>query len=270
MGCRLLPGFASGRPFYTKESIVMRGSRKVLGTGFSFALALALQTGCASVSNVAQKPADLQGQQESVEKPTAEAPRPKVLEGKVVESMDAGSYTYILLENNTKKTWVAVPTTKVSVGQELRLKPGTEMGKFSSKTLNRTFDNIIFTSGPVNEQKQELPSGHPSIEKENNSDAMVEKISKQMKGHTMGGGQSMGGAPVKLAGKVVETLDGGGYTYICIEQEGKKKWAAVPSMKVSVGQEVESLPGVEMPKFESKTLNRTFENIIFTDGLVNQ
>ena len=39
------------------------------------------------------------------------------LSGKVVETMNSGGYTYVSLESNGKKTWVAVPATAVKVGQ---------------------------------------------------------------------------------------------------------------------------------------------------------
>jgi len=67
--------------------------------------------------------------------------------GKVTETMDSGGYTYVCLENNGKKTWFAVPSAKVKVGQQLTCLPGGEMKNFTSKTLNRTFDSIIFSSG---------------------------------------------------------------------------------------------------------------------------
>ena len=69
------------------------------------------------------------------------------LSGKVVETMNSGGYTYISIEKNGKKTWVAVPLTEVKIGQELTFRPGTEMGIFASKSLNRTFENIIFSAG---------------------------------------------------------------------------------------------------------------------------
>jgi len=71
------------------------------------------------------------------------------LSGKVVETMDSGGYTYVCLEKKGKKTWVAVPEMKVSVGQQMSLQPGQEMVNFTSKSLGRTFDSIIFSGGPT-------------------------------------------------------------------------------------------------------------------------
>jgi hypothetical protein len=79
-------------------------------------------------------------------------PAEGALSGKVVETMNSGGYTYVCLEKKGKKTWVAVPEMKVSVGQEIALQPGAEMANFPSKTLNRTFDRIIFSPGPASPQ----------------------------------------------------------------------------------------------------------------------
>lgn len=71
------------------------------------------------------------------------------LSGKVVETMNSGGYTYVNLENNGKKTWVAVPEMKVSKGQKISFQPGIEMINFESKTLKRKFDKIYFSTGTV-------------------------------------------------------------------------------------------------------------------------
>jgi len=79
-------------------------------------------------------------------------------------------------------------------------------------------------------------------------------------------------APVKmdtLSGKVAETMNSAGYTYILLDKEGEKIWVAVPEMQVSIGGEVVLTPGIEMANFTSTTLNRTFEKIIFSAGPVS-
>jgi hypothetical protein len=75
------------------------------------------------------------------------------LSGKVVESMDSGGYTYINIENAGKKTWVAVPKTQVKVGQNMSFQPGMVMNNFQSKTLNRTFEAIVFSGGVIGQQE---------------------------------------------------------------------------------------------------------------------
>jgi hypothetical protein len=69
-------------------------------------------------------------------------------------------------------------------------------------------------------------------------------------------------------GTVVETMDVAGYTYVQLEKDGQKHWAAIPATQVKVGDEVELAAGIEMKNFQSKTLDRTFDSIIFSQGLI--
>ncbi len=71
----------------------------------------------------------------------------------------------------------------------------------------------------------------------------------------------------KLAGKVLETMNSSGYTYVKISCDGKDQWVAVPQMLIHKGDEAEFTPGVEMGRYSSPTLGRSFENIIFSGGV---
>lgn len=85
-----------------------------------------------------------------------------------------------------------------------------------------------------------------------------------------GAAAPMGGVPaVALSGKVVETLNSGGYTYVALEKAGKKTWVAIPETSVEVGRELSFKPGAEMTNFESKSLKRTFATIYFSEGLAS-
>lgn len=68
-------------------------------------------------------------------------------------------------------------------------------------------------------------------------------------------------------GKVVNTMNSGGYTYVEVEENGQKLWVAVMETKVKVGDMVEFPDSPPMINFQSKTLNRTFDKIIFAPGL---
>jgi hypothetical protein len=72
---------------------------------------------------------------------------------------------------------------------------------------------------------------------------------------------------IALAGKVQETMDGGGYTYVLLKNGAEKVWVAIPLMKVTVGQELDLIPGYELKNFNSKGLNRKFDKIIFSAGV---
>jgi hypothetical protein len=67
-------------------------------------------------------------------------------EGKVLATLDAPGYTYMELANTEKRFWIAAPTTKVKVGDRVRFEQSLVMKNFNSKTLNRTFDQIIFVN----------------------------------------------------------------------------------------------------------------------------
>ena len=84
------------------------------------------------------------------------------LSGKVVETMTSGGYTYALIEKGDKKTWVAVPETKIKKGGTITFLPGAEMTNFHSKTLNRTFDKIIFSGGVAEGPSSKGNSGGPA------------------------------------------------------------------------------------------------------------
>lgn len=72
-----------------------------------------------------------------------------------------------------------------------------------------------------------------------------------------------------MSGKVAETMNSGGYTYVLVENGGKKAWAAAPEFKVAVGDSV-TLPANAMPmeNYESKSLKRTFDVVYFVDSVM--
>ncbi len=81
--------------------------------------------------------------------PVSAMPQKKgdIITAKVIETMNSGGYTYMLVENNEKSEWIAIPKSKIEKGSEVRFYQGTVMKNFTSKTLKRTFDTIIFSPG---------------------------------------------------------------------------------------------------------------------------
>lgn len=74
--------------------------------------------------------------------------------------------------------------------------------------------------------------------------------------------------PAEVTGVVVkEVMEAGGYTYIKGVEGGEEIWMAIPQTKIEVGQTVYYQGGMVMKNFESKQLNRTFENILFLEGI---
>jgi len=66
--------------------------------------------------------------------------------GTVVETMNAGQYTYVRVDDGSKKIWAAAPQFAVAVGDKVVVPSGMAMHDFQSKTLGRTFDLVYFVS----------------------------------------------------------------------------------------------------------------------------
>jgi len=97
------------------------------------------------------------------------------LAGKIVETMDSGNYTFVNIEHNGRTTWVATPRMNVMIGQDISLKPGMTMTNFESKTLNRTFATIIFSSGVIDDYTGPILTDKP-VDKSQVQSAVTEPI----------------------------------------------------------------------------------------------
>ena len=70
-----------------------------------------------------------------------------------------------------------------------------------------------------------------------------------------------------LTGKVIEVIDGGGYSYIELESDNKKVWIAGIQVEAKVGDIVSYIENVTMENFTSRALNKTFDKIIFASSV---
>ncbi|HEY3452318.1 MAG TPA: nucleotide-binding protein [Myxococcales bacterium] len=125
------------------------------------------------------------------------------LKGKVLEKIDAASYSYLRLQTAQGEVWAAVPQTGTQVGMDVEVIGGMDMNGFESKTLGRKFDKIVFGQlgggpGPGATPEQiakvaaatgtppsnlmaagALPPGHPPMGGAANvGDVKVEKVEK--------------------------------------------------------------------------------------------
>jgi hypothetical protein len=108
----------------------------------------------------------------AVENPALAAPVPAgMIRGTVLETMDAASYTYALLDTAEGQLWVAAQQTPVAVGDIVQASKGMPMQNFTSKSLNRTFEVVYFSGALQNlsattlsagQPATALPAGHPS------------------------------------------------------------------------------------------------------------
>ena len=64
--------------------------------------------------------------------------------GTILETMNSGGYTYAKIKENQKEFWIAGTNTVVKVGDVISFSEQMNMPSFNSKTLNRTFKDLLF------------------------------------------------------------------------------------------------------------------------------
>lgn len=68
---------------------------------------------------------------------------------KILETMDSAGYTYMKIQEDKEIYWIAMTQRKVKTGDSITFTEQSWMKNFHSKTLNRTFDKILFASNDV-------------------------------------------------------------------------------------------------------------------------
>jgi len=66
---------------------------------------------------------------------------------------------------------------------------------------------------------------------------------------------------------VTEVINGGGYTYIQCDENGKSKWLMLPEINIVVGDRIEFPDSAPMVNFTSKSINKRFSQIYVVPGL---
>lgn len=66
---------------------------------------------------------------------------------------------------------------------------------------------------------------------------------------------------------VKEKIDGGGYVYLNVDEDGNNYWMAIANMPIEVGNTYYYNGGMVMKDFISKHLDRTFEAITFAESV---
>jgi hypothetical protein len=142
--------------------------------------------------------------------------------GKVVETMNAGGYTYVQVDTGAEKFWAAAPETTVKAGDSVVVPEGMAMPNFESKTLNRTFDVIYFVpsltvNGVASAGKTgAMPEGHPAMSgmpATGGAPKVAAPVTIDLKGiakadqtvaEIFAQKDALAGKPVKVRGKVVK------------------------------------------------------------------
>lgn len=176
--------------------------------------------------------------------------------GVVKEVIHAGNYTYLLAEKDGVGTWIAIPRKEVAVGAKIHYRDGMSMQNFHSDTLNRDFDEVRFI-------------GDVEVEGETASTGTADQSTTATlpPGHTPVPGMSVGQQELPNEGIVKETIAAGNYTYVLVEDDGKETWLALPKREIPVGAHVRYVDGQVMKNFHSPSMNRTFDEVVFINGL---
>lgn len=73
--------------------------------------------------------------------------------GKVLEVIDSPMYTYLKVTGAKSPLWLAAYKTDIAKGASVKYSNGVAMENFHSKSINRTFDVIVFVDSVVPEKK---------------------------------------------------------------------------------------------------------------------
>lgn len=159
--------------------------------------------------------------------------------GQVLAVIPVQNYTYVEVRNNGRNLWLAGTSIELAEGDIISWSDSMVMENFHSKALDRTFEEILFVSAINAGASGEMP--------------MV-SVAPPVAPAT----------PDSNSGTVRSTENASGYTYVELETEsGQVVWLAAPQTEVSVGDHVAWMGGSTMVDFTSKTLDKTFPEILF-------
>ncbi len=159
--------------------------------------------------------------------------------GIVLETMNAGAYTYARIGTENHEIWMAAPTAIVAVGDTVSLAGADNMGPFSSPTLERKFEEIYF----------------------------IDQF------------RAAGAKADTFQGTVTETMTVAKHTYALVNVGEEFRWMGVPDTDeplvwlacpvtaLSVGDVVRWRGGSVMQDFYSAELDRTFTEVVFVGSL---
>ena len=167
----------------------------------------------------------------------------------MLQKQDGGGYTYAEVQTAAgQKVWIA--------GSQIDAKPGTEvqwgnfavMRNFEARSIGKNFPEILFVDrwGPVG-QAAKAVAPHGSFPAPQAAVA--------------------GAAGSGAGGTVKSVTNAGGYSYIEVDQAGQTVWVAATETPMKKGDKVEWQGASQMSNFTARSLNRTFEKIIFAQSV---
>jgi hypothetical protein len=185
----------------------LKSINSTLAAAGLIAYLLAAQIGCVE-----------SGQEPVTDNPALASPVPDgMIRGTVLETMNSGGYTYVFIETDQDRRWVAARQTVVTVGDVVQTLHGMPMSAFTSKTLNRTFDVVYFVdvvhnlSAPALAQEpavSTLPAGHPETNEASAAEVVDNNVAELKSGQNIAyvyaNKDALADQQISLRGKVVK------------------------------------------------------------------
>jgi hypothetical protein len=195
----------------------------------------------------------------------AEQLPPGVHAGIVHEALQTTQYTYLRVKEGDTEHWLAVQKMPAENGETYYYKDGLPMTDFNSKELNRTFKEVFFVDYlSSNPSAPELMSVNSSPEKVENK----QEASQSVQEMSMSRGNESS-APSGEVHKIVvkDFQQTKQYTYILAKEADKEIWLAVNKMQPVKDKTYFFKGGLLMKDFESKELNKKFDEVLFVDNI---
>ena len=170
--------------------------------------------------------------------------------GKVLQVLHGGGYTYAEVQTGSgDKVWVAGQQIEVKPGKDLQWGNFMVMREFNSRSLGRTFDEIVFVESWGASGAQPVATApHGSLP------------AAQL-------GSAAPAAGPTASGVVKSVQNAGGYSYIEVDRGGGQViWVAAVETPMKAGDKLQ-WQGTEMSNFTARSIGRTFDKIVFAQGV---
>jgi len=132
--------------------------------------------------------------------PTAGMAGEPLYSGEVVQSLQVGGYTYMLVSvSDRAQIWVAVPKTNVQVADFVDVPAGLPMANFYSKTLDQEFELIYFVDQIVNHSESSVEVSASRL----NNDELQQKIATRVSSDEALGLETLFADKINLDGQTI-------------------------------------------------------------------
>jgi hypothetical protein len=186
--------------------------------------------------------------------------------GRVQETMNSSGYTYVLIDEGSQNTWVAVMETKVKVGDIIEFPDSEPMLNFQSKSLNKTFDKIIFAPSLLIHSSK--TAGAKTITRNNEYSEKNNTNNNNTKSNNAHAQKIDFKIGTLRTGYIIQIATGDGYTYLDVNTTDEymgSTWIACNNASLKVGNYIKFRHSKIYNNVNSKDIpNVVFNKIMYT------